>query len=208
MLVVMVNRIWYWTMGRGLVRSLDNFGSTGEEPTHPELLDYLASQFVAEGWSVKQLIKAIALEQSINNPPRRISSTGLDPDNHFYHRANRKRLRAEDLVTRLQMGGNLDLSRGGPSIKAGTKIEYGYQFEHTSQRLPTHLSQHLPEVFEVFDFADPNIQTGETQRCQLLLYPRALAGELTYISCSKQRKPSQTLSLQKRRGMKIREKWN
>ena len=75
---VMANRIWYWMMGRGLVRSLDNFGSTGEEPTHPELLDYLASQFVAEGWSVKQLIKAIALSSTYQQSSKNSPSTGLD----------------------------------------------------------------------------------------------------------------------------------
>ena len=160
---VMVNRIWYWMMGRGLVRSLDNFGSTGEEPTHPELLDYLASQFVAEGWSVKQLIKAIALSSTYQQSSKNSPSTGLDPENHFYHRANRKRLRAEDLRdTLLQMGGNLDLTRGGPSIKAGTKIEYGYQFESTRRSVYLPIFRNtLPEVFEVFDFADPNIQQGK-----------------------------------------------
>lgn len=160
---VMANRIWYWMMGRGLVRSLDNFGSTGTEPSHPELLDHLANRFIEENWSIKSLIKTIALSSTYRQASSATKSSTADPDNQLYHRANRKRLRAEDIRdTLLTIGKTLDTARGGPSIKAGTKIEYDYQFEsrRRSVYLPVFRNT-LPEVFEVFDFADPNIQQGK-----------------------------------------------
>src|SRR5262249_756633 len=61
---VMVNRIWHHLFGRGLVGSVDNFGVTGEPPSHPELLDHLASQFVREGWSVKKLVRTLVLSRA------------------------------------------------------------------------------------------------------------------------------------------------
>ena len=54
---VIVNRVWYWMMGQGLVRTVDNFGSTGEPPTDPELLDHLANVFIEDGWSIKKLVR-------------------------------------------------------------------------------------------------------------------------------------------------------
>jgi hypothetical protein len=75
---------------------------------------------------------------------------------------NRKRLRAEDIRdTLLFVGGSLDLTLGGPTIKEGTKIEYGYQFTGTRRSVYVPVFRNtLPELFEVFDFADPNIQQG------------------------------------------------
>ena len=61
---VIANRAWGWLMGEGLVRTVDNFGTTGERPSHPELLDHLAQQFVADGWSVKKLVRAIVLART------------------------------------------------------------------------------------------------------------------------------------------------
>src|SRR6185503_13788436 len=58
---VMVNRVWSHLFGQGLVRSVDNFGVTGDRPSHPELLDYLATQLVRDGWSVKKLVRALVL---------------------------------------------------------------------------------------------------------------------------------------------------
>ena len=60
---VMVNRVWHWLFGSGLVRTVDNFGTTGEEPSHPELLDYLTVRFVEQGWSVKKLIRELVLSR-------------------------------------------------------------------------------------------------------------------------------------------------
>ena len=160
---VMANRIWYWMLGKGIVSSVDNFGTMGDPPTHPKLLDHLANSFVENNWSVKQLIREIAISETY-----RMASTGdangdlIDPENGLYWRRNRKRLRAEDIRDAiLFVAGSLDASQGGTGIKAGTKIEYGYKF--TSDRRSVYLPvfrNTLPEVFEVFDFADPNIQRG------------------------------------------------
>lgn len=159
---VMANRVWYWMMGRGLVTSLDNFGSTGSKPSHPELLDHLASQFIEDNWSIKNLVKSIALSSTYQQSSDSTQGNDSDPDNQFYARANRKRLRAEDIRdTLLSIGGSLDTSIGGASIKEGTTIEYNYRFDskRRSVYLPVFRNT-LPEVFEVFDFADPNIQQG------------------------------------------------
>src|SRR5205814_8143048 len=67
---VLANRVWLWLMGEGLVRTPDNFGSTGEKPTHPELLDYLASELIESGWDLKHLVRLIVSSRSY-----RMSST-------------------------------------------------------------------------------------------------------------------------------------
>lgn len=160
---VMANRVWYWLVGQGIVPTVDNFGSMGQPPTHPQLLDYLASAYVDSGWSTKQLIREI-----VNSRVYRLSSASsgtaadVDPDNKWLWRMNRKRLRAEDIRDSLLMiGGSLDLQHGGSNIEPGTKSEYGYRFTSTrrSVYLPVFRNT-LPEIFEVFDFADPNIQGG------------------------------------------------
>jgi hypothetical protein len=95
---VMVNRVWQHLFGEGLVRTPDDFGTTGERPTHPELLDYLATRFMREGWSIKRLIRSIVLSRTYqlsslcDNQMRE-----KDPDNLLLARHNRRRLDAEAL---------------------------------------------------------------------------------------------------------------
>ena len=160
---VMANRVWYWLTGRGLVPTVDNFGSTGEPPTHPQLLDHLASSLVDQGWSIKKLVRQILLSRVYRLSTHvDAANQQRDPDNRLLWRMNRKRLRAEDIRdTLLFVAGSLDLKQGGPTIKAGTSIEYGYKFDSSrrSVYLPVFRNT-LPEMFEVFDFADPNIQQG------------------------------------------------
>ncbi len=161
---VMANRVWYWLMGRGLVPTVDNFGSTGQLPTHPLLLDHLAHSFMDRGWSVKKLVRQIVLSRVYRlSTSADAANTSIDPGNRLFWCMNRKRLRAEDIRdTLLFVGGSLDLTRGGPTIKEGTMIEYGYPF--TSSRRSVYVPvfrNTLPELFEVFDFADPNIQQGQ-----------------------------------------------
>lgn len=93
---VMVNRIWHHLFGRGIVESVDNFGVMGTPPTHPELLDYLADRFVADGWSIKRLIRELITSRAYQMDSRsEPSANELDPENHCWHRANVKRLDAE-----------------------------------------------------------------------------------------------------------------
>ncbi|MGI9442550.1 MAG: DUF1553 domain-containing protein [Rubripirellula sp.] len=160
---VIANRVWYWTMGRGIVPSVDNFGSTGDLPTHPELLDHLAFSLVQNGWSIKKLVRQIVSSRAYQLSARVTQQElELDADNQFYGRRTVKRLRAEDIRDSILMAsGNLDLTMGGSTIKKGTSSEYGYKFEgrRRSVYVPVFRNR-LPEMFEVFDFADPNIQGG------------------------------------------------
>ncbi len=160
---VMANRIWYWLFGRGIVPSVDNFGKMGNLPSHPELLDYLAQRFIDSGWSVKDLIREI-----VNSRTYRMSSQlhdqGLsaDPDNNLLWHMPRRRLDAESIRdSLLAAASSLDLTYGGSHIKPGTRIEYGYEFDSSrrSVYLPVFRNT-LPEIFETFDFADPNMMNG------------------------------------------------
>jgi uncharacterized protein YjlB len=172
---VMVNRVWYWLYGKGLVRTVDNFGAAGDQPTHPELLDYLATKFVEDGWSVKRLIRRLMLSRTyrLSSLPD-ASALSVDPDNQLLWRMNRRRLDAESIRDALLLvGGNLDLTVGGPNIADGTKSEYGYEFNSTrrSVYLPVFRNE-LPQIFVTFDFADPNTQIGS--RTSSITAPQAL----------------------------------
>lgn len=115
---VTVNRIWQKLFGEGLVRSVDYFGTRGETPSHPELLDHLATRFVSGGWSQKQLIRAIVLSRtyrlsSVNDA----TAGGVDPDNRLLWRMHRRRLDAEAMRDGwLAVSGELKPSEGGPAL--------------------------------------------------------------------------------------------
>ncbi|HVK19195.1 MAG TPA: PSD1 and planctomycete cytochrome C domain-containing protein [Fimbriiglobus sp.] len=118
---VIVNRVWQYHFGEGIVRTPSNFGALGEKPTHPELLDHLARTFVADGWSLKKLHRRILLsgtyrQSSILDPRSSILQT--DPDNRLWGRYPRRRLEAEAIRdSLLAVAGKLDPSRGGPSLR-------------------------------------------------------------------------------------------
>ena len=147
---VIVNRVWYWLMGRGIVESVDNFGSMGNRPTHPELLDHLATRFVQQGWSMKTLVRDIMLSRVYRQSSQaNHDSAKVDPANRLLWRMNRKRLRAEDIRDSLLfVGGTLDLKAGGPNFKPGTRSEYGYTFtRYAAKRLRSGLSQYAATNF-------------------------------------------------------------
>jgi hypothetical protein len=164
---VMANRVWHHLFGAGLVRTGDNFGSIGETPSHPELLDYLALEFIASGsqdspgWSVKRLIREIMLSRTyqLGGTP---GTGGVDPENRLLGRSNRRRLDAEALRdTMLVVSGRLDRTMGGPTIKKGTVTETGYRFDDRRRSVYTPVFRNrLLELFEAFDFPDPNIVVG------------------------------------------------
>ena len=126
---VIVNRIWHHMIGRGLVATPDNFGKLGEKPTHPELLDYLAGRFVAEGWSIKKLVREITLTRTFQlavNPSGNAGNT--DPENRLLARANVRRLEAEAIRdAMLQASGSLDRSPLGGSDNADSNRRSLYQ---------------------------------------------------------------------------------
>jgi len=172
---VMVNRIWYWLFGQGIVRTVDNFGSTGSPPSHPELLDFLATRFIEQGWSVKRLVREIVLSRvyRLDSQPS-AQALRVDPDNRLLSHVRRRRLDAESIRDALlRISGRLDLRLGGPNIKPGTKIEYGYQFTSTRRSVYVPVFRNtLPELFATFDFADPNLPIGS--RTSSAIAPQAL----------------------------------
>ncbi|MGD9858362.1 MAG: PSD1 and planctomycete cytochrome C domain-containing protein, partial [Planctomycetaceae bacterium] len=110
---VMVNRIWQHVFGAGLVSTVDNFGTTGEAPSHPELLDHLAIQFVENGWSVKRMVRELVLSRTYRQSSTYDAAAfDKDPDNRLLWRASKRRLEAEAIRdAMLAVSGELDLKR-------------------------------------------------------------------------------------------------
>ncbi len=181
---VTANRIWHWLFGSGLVRTTDNFGVTGEAPSHPELLDHLAVRFVEQGWSVKKLVREIMLSHAWQ------ISTGApqptDPDNRLLSHFPRQRLDAEQIRdTMLAVSGKLDLRMGGLNIlgaggviidannSSAQNTEYGYIYADSRRSVytPAFRAKRL-ELFEVFDFGNINQSLG--QRNVSTVAPQAL----------------------------------
>lgn len=174
---VMANRVWRHLFGAGIVRTVDNFGFSGERPSHPELLDYLAIKFMDNGWSVKALIKEIVMSgtyrQSSENP-QSANPHSTDPDNRLLSHANKRRLDAEVIRdSMLAVSGLLDTSRRPGSLVAelsgqsvsligfNTKLPPDLDGSHRrSVYLPV-IRDHLPDVLEQFDVANPNLVIGD-----------------------------------------------
>jgi mono/diheme cytochrome c family protein len=168
---VIVNRAWQHLFGRGLVATPDNFGKMGELPTHPELLDHLATKFMADGWSIKRLIHYIVTSQTWQlaaEPPPRAAE--LDPNNDFLSHGRVRRLEAEAIRDALlAIGGNLKSGHTGPGIRPF----YRTQIDPDKQPAPGPIdgdgrrSVYLEarrlfpsEWLAVFDAPKPNILTG------------------------------------------------
>ncbi len=116
---VMVNRLWRYLFGRGLVRTVDNFGKLGEKPSHPELLDYLADRFIKEGWSIKMMIRLLATSQAYRMSSEAApAAMELDPENRLLQHASIRRLEGEAIRdSLLAVSGRLDLTMHGQSIR-------------------------------------------------------------------------------------------
>jgi len=160
---VFVNRAWHWLFGAGIVRTVDNFGVTGESPSHPELLDHLAARFIEDGWSVKRLVRRIVLSRTYRQVAvADAAAVAADPENRLVARANVRRLDAECLRDgMLLVSGSLTDFGGGPTFPPTLAADYGFRTDTTyrSVYLPVFRNA-LPELFEVFDFADSSTVTG------------------------------------------------
>lgn len=114
---VAVNRIWHHLFGRGIVPSVDNMGVLGLPPSHPELLDHLAIQFVKDGWSTKSMIRTLVLSRTYQMSSHPTDDDALDPNNEGWHRMPIKRLEGEAIRdSLLAVSGRLDRTSFGPSI--------------------------------------------------------------------------------------------
>lgn len=164
---VMANRVWQHLFGQGLVRTADNFGATGERPTHPELLDHLALRFMEEGWSVKKLIREIMVSRVYQlGTHSDAANAQVDPGNRLLWRANPRRLDAEAIRdAMLTASGLMDLDppAGSMVASAGDGFARVYadtfvnaQFHYRSVYLPI-VRDFVPSCLEVFDFAEPSL---------------------------------------------------
>jgi hypothetical protein len=172
---VMVNRIWLQLIGRGLVPTPDNFGASGQPPSHPELLDYLALSFNDNGWSVKKLIRSIIFSRVYQLSARFDERNfEIDPDNTLVWRIPKRRLEAEALRdTMLAVAGRLDLTPPkGSAIARSGEGNVSFRFlggpgsdpiasdTHRTVYLPI-VRDLVPEFLTLFDFPDPSLIIGE-----------------------------------------------
>ena len=175
---VAVNRIWAHLFGRGLVRTVDDFGFTGENPTHPELLDHLAMRFIEPGaagmnWSVKRLIRALMLSHTYRqisaSDPAHMKSNGA---NELFSRMNPKRLELEAIRdSMLFVAGRLEFERpagipiagnGGKGKTARTRATLDEHAPYRTIYLPV-LRDLLPEIYKTFDFPEPTQIIGKRE---------------------------------------------
>jgi hypothetical protein len=179
---VMVNRVWQHLFGRGLVRTVDDFGANAEPPTHPELLDHLATRFREDGWSLKRLIRAIVLSRTYRqSSASQPAGQERDPDNTLLWRMNRKRLAWEPLRdSLLEVSGQLTDKRptgiqvsgiGGKSRLSQVTSLLPLDSPHRTVYLPV-LRDKLAEEYSLFDFPNPSLLQG--QREVTTVAPQAL----------------------------------
>ena len=168
---VIANRIWRWHFGRGLAGTPDNFGRTGERPTHPELLDWLARRFVDGGWSIKRLEREILCSSSYRMASAfDAEAAERDPENRLRWRFDVRRLDAEAIRdSLLAVAGLLDLEVGGSLLHVANRE---FLFDHTSKDTTSYdslrRSIYLPvirnnvyDAFALFDFPDPAVVDGD-----------------------------------------------
>ncbi len=175
---VIVNRIWKNLFGEGLVRTVDNFGSTGDTPSHPELLDFLAAEFVKGGWSTKKLVRTIVLSRSYQLSSQ-VDPVALkqDPDNRSLWRHSPRRLDSEEIRDAMLLAsGRLvpdrptdspatqlvvrEIRNNGPEAK--NLHEYVANSQHRSVYLPV-LRTIVPDTLAAFDFVEQGMVTGKRE---------------------------------------------
>jgi hypothetical protein len=185
---VMVNRIWQHHFGEGIVRTPSNFGALGDKPSHPELLDWLALEFIERGWSIKQMQRLLMTSAAYQMASAdAAANVAIDPENRFFWRMPRQRLEAEVLRDQiLSVAGTLDRALGGPNVfpyidpdlfEASSKRNWPgqpdddpstwrrslYVFSKRSIRYP---------LFEAFD--QPNLVNSVDRRNRSTVAPQAL----------------------------------
>jgi len=174
---VFVNRVWRHLFGEGLVRSMDNFGTTGEKPSHPELLDYLAERFIQSGWKLKPLIREIVMTNAYQMAVQEAPAS--DPENRLLSHQNRRRLQPEEIRdTLLYLSGNLEDSMGTGMLghlplsdvsNLGDYLDVSDNRRTIYQPVVRTLE---PDVLQLFDSANNAMPTGSRPRT--IVAPQAL----------------------------------
>jgi hypothetical protein len=177
---VMANRLWQWHFGEGLVRTPSNYGKMGLRPTHAELLDYLAGQFIESGWSIKAMHRLVMLSSTYQMSSRITrEKSEADPSNELWSRFNRRRLAVEEIRDSfLSLDGALHLTMGGP-LQTYTDTEDGnerpsFDLPQSKRRtvyLPLRRSN-LFSLLNLFDFGDAT--TSSDGRTRSNVAPQAL----------------------------------
>ena len=179
---VLVNRIWRWKFGRGIVETADNLGRLGARPSNQPLLDWLAIEFVRRGWSIKSMHRLIMSSSTYRMSSQYDSRAAkIDPENRLHWRSNVRRLEAEAIRDSLLMvGGMLDISMGGSLLHVKNREFF---FDHTSKDKTVYSSprrsvylpvvrNHLYDVFQLFDYTDAGSPSGD--RATSTVAPQAL----------------------------------
>jgi hypothetical protein len=178
----MVNRIWRWHFGRGIVPSVDNFGRLGEKPANQPLLDWLAHRFMESGWSIKAMHRLIMLSSTYRmSTAYDEKSYEADPENRLQWRANRRRLEAEAIRDGIMaVSGDLQTVNGGSILTykdrqyvANTSRRGGVDYDRNirSIYIPV-IRSSMYEVFTAFDLPDPSTPNGD--RDATVVAPQAL----------------------------------
>ncbi len=181
---VIVNRVWLWHFGEGLVRSPDNFGLRGETPSHPELLDWLSVWFIENGWSLKKLHELICNSATYRQAVI-AKAPAQDPENRLFSGFPRRRLEAEVLRdSMLAISAKLDTTMGGSlmtvqdrtyanggNAPADIAKKMNYGSPRRSVYVPI-IRNALYDFFGAFDYPNPGVITG--QRAQTTVAPQAL----------------------------------
>ena len=200
---VAVNRYWQMIFGRGLVNTPDDFGSQGDLPTHPELLDWLAVEFIESGWDVKQLLKTMVMSATY----QQASTTdeiqlAFDPENRWLGRGTQQRLTAEMLRDQsLTLSGLINNKIGGPSVKpyqpeglwvqvsSGGRYKRKYMVSHGIDRYRRSLYTYWkriqpPPAMDIFDAASRNICTVKRQSTNTPLQALVLLNDPQFVEAS------------------------
>ena len=170
---VMANRVWHYLLGSGIVPSVDNFGLMGRQPTNPPLLDYLAVQFMDQGWSVKSLIREIVMSRTYRLSTDLVPGNfPKDPDNDYLWRANIRRLEVEALRDSVLLVSG-ELRPGAPQespvykfdrnqlLRAGTRQVRRWDIEESYRSIYVPVIRNAASrLFEAFDFPEPSETHG------------------------------------------------
>ena len=157
---VLVNRVWMWHFGEGLVRTVSDFGNQGQDPDNPELLDWLSNWFMANGWSIKKLHRLILTSETWRQKPANPEATKfmkIDPENRLLWKSMRHRLDFEEMRDgMLDVADNLSNEMFGRAVRI---LQPPYSNRRSVYAFIDR--QNLPPVFRTFDFSNPQQTTGK-----------------------------------------------